>query len=55
LHEIDTPLGEGSDGNNGVKRIRVGVCILVKDLAGWAFFDCLNTIFENQGPKVANT
>jgi hypothetical protein len=30
----------------------VGACLFVKNLAGWAFFDCLNTIFENREKKV---
>jgi hypothetical protein len=55
LHEIDTPLGEGVDGDNGVQRSRVGACLVVKNLAGWALFDCLDTIFENRGPKIADT
>ena len=38
-----------------MQRSRVGVCLLVEDLAGWAFFDGLDAIFENRGPKVAST
>jgi hypothetical protein len=34
---------------------RVGSCLLVEDLAGWAFFDGLDAIFEDRGPKVAGT
>ena len=34
---------------------RVGSCLLVEDLAGWAFFDSLDAVFEDRGPKVAGT
>jgi hypothetical protein len=53
VHDINTPFLKGVDGNNGVQRSRVGACLLVEYFPGWAFFDGLDAIFENQGPKVA--
>jgi hypothetical protein len=53
MHEINGPFGKGADGNNGMQWSGVGAFLFVKNLSMWAFFDCLNTIFENRGPKVA--
>jgi len=55
LNKINSPFGEGVDGDNGMQWSRVGMCLLLKNLVGWASFDNLDTIFEDGGPKITDT
>jgi hypothetical protein len=47
LHEINAPFGKRADGNKMMQHSRVGACLVLKNLAGWALFDGLNTILED--------
>jgi hypothetical protein len=55
IYKIHPPLGEGTDGNDLVKRGWVQGHLLSEHLAGVTLLDRFDTIFKNRWPKITNS
>ena len=48
MHEVNPPFGKRANGNDGVKRSRMGALFGIKMLARWVFLNSLMIVFEDR-------
>ena len=54
MHEVNPPFGKRANGNDGVKRSKMGALFGIKMLAWWAFLNSLMTVIEDRRLEIAN-
>ena len=54
MHEVNPPFGKKANGNDGVKRSRMGALFGIKMLTLWAFLNSLMIVFEDRRPEIAS-
>ena len=54
MHEVNPPFGKRDNGNDKVKRSRMGALFGIKMLAWWAFLNSLMIVFEDRRPEIAS-
>jgi hypothetical protein len=55
IHKVHPPLGEGTDGNDWVKRGWMRAHFLSEHLAGVTLLNCFNTIFKDRWPEITGS